>query len=109
MGALPSMLTPVMLPPGRLRLETKPRLTEPPPVPNTIGIVVVAAFAALATPDGTITATWRRTRSSASDARRSDRLSAQPYTSATFLALAVAGLPQASVKGGEPVAPRFER
>jgi hypothetical protein len=76
----------VMLPPGRLRLETRPRLTGSPPVVNTIGIVVVAAFAARAeaTPTGTITATWRRTRSAASGARRSDRFSAQPYTSATF-------------------------
>src|SRR5262249_21113526 len=36
----------VTLPPGRLRLATKPSLTGSPPLANTIGIVVVAALAA---------------------------------------------------------------
>ena len=40
--------TPVTLPPGRLRLATRPSLTGSPPVANTIGIVVVAALAASA-------------------------------------------------------------
>jgi hypothetical protein len=39
-------LTPVALPPGRLRLATKPSLTGSSLTPNTIGIVVVAALAA---------------------------------------------------------------
>jgi hypothetical protein len=39
-------LTPVTLPPGRLRLLTKPDLTGSRPLRNTIGIVVVAALAA---------------------------------------------------------------
>ena len=41
----PKKLTPVTLPPGRLRLATRPFLTGSPPLPNTIGIVVVAALA----------------------------------------------------------------
>ena len=39
-------VTPVTLPPGRLRLGTRPSWTGSPPVSKTIGIVVVAAFAA---------------------------------------------------------------
>ena len=41
-------LTPVTLPPGRLRLATRPTLTGSPPVAKTIGTVVVAALAASA-------------------------------------------------------------
>ena len=41
-------LTPVTLPPGRLRLATRPSLTGSLPVAKTIGIVVVAALAAIA-------------------------------------------------------------
>ena len=41
-------LTPVRLPPGRLRLATRPSWTGSPPVAKTIGIVVVAALAASA-------------------------------------------------------------
>src|SRR6516164_8084570 len=40
-------LTPVTLPPGRLRLSTRPALTGSSPVVKTIGIVDVAALAAL--------------------------------------------------------------
>src|SRR4029434_745727 len=39
-------LTPVMLPPGRLRLATRPSWTGSKPRLKTIGIVVVAALAA---------------------------------------------------------------
>jgi hypothetical protein len=39
---------PVMLPPGRLRLATRPSATGSPPIPKTIGIVAVACFAASA-------------------------------------------------------------
>src|ERR1700730_17777551 len=39
-------LTPVMLPPGRLRLATEPSLTGSSPLLKTMGIVVVAALAA---------------------------------------------------------------
>jgi hypothetical protein len=64
---------PVTLPPGRLRLATRPNSTGSPPTPNTIGIVVVAALAASA--DGVlagvaITATRRRTRSAANSGSR---------------------------------------
>ena len=48
-------LTPVTLPPGRLRLATRPSLTGSPPLVKTIGIVAVAALAAKA--DGTPLAT----------------------------------------------------
>ena len=41
-------LTPVILPPGRLRLATRPMLTGSAPILKTIGIVVVAALAATA-------------------------------------------------------------
>jgi hypothetical protein len=39
---------PVALPPGRARLATRPSLTGSSPIPNAIGIVVVAALAAWA-------------------------------------------------------------
>jgi hypothetical protein len=39
---------PVRLPPGRLRLTTRPVRTGSPPIANTIGIVCVAGFAAMA-------------------------------------------------------------
>ena len=41
-------VAPVTLPPGRLRLATRPCWTGSPPVTKTMGIVVVAAFAASA-------------------------------------------------------------
>src|SRR5262252_4783636 len=39
-------VTPVTLPPGLLRLFTRPSLTGSPPAVNTIGMVAVAALAA---------------------------------------------------------------
>jgi hypothetical protein len=42
------VLTPVILPPGGLRLVTRPDLTGSEPTPKTIGIVVVADLAATA-------------------------------------------------------------
>ena len=53
-----NIVTPVTLPPGRLRLSTRPSLTGSAPASNTIGIVAVAAFAAWA---GT-RLVWRRSR-----------------------------------------------
>ena len=52
-------VTPVRLPPGRFRLATSPTSTGSLPIPKTIGIVAVAAFAANAAgvPAATITAT----------------------------------------------------
>jgi len=40
------MLMPVTLPPGRLKLDTRPSATGSAPLPKTIGIDVVAALAA---------------------------------------------------------------
>src|SRR5262245_42517752 len=63
---------PVMLPPGRLRLATKPVLTGSNPVVKTMGIAAVAALTAgMATPFATITATGRRTNSAAIPGSRS--------------------------------------
>ena len=39
-------LTPVALPPGRLRPATRPSFTGSPPIVKTMGMVVVAALAA---------------------------------------------------------------
>ena len=54
-------VTPVTLPPGRLRLATRPIWMGSAPVSKTIGMVVVAAFAASAAGVlvAAITATWR--------------------------------------------------
>ena len=67
------MLIPVMLPLGRERLVVKPSCTGSFPTKKTIGIFVVAAFAANEDrgPDATITATGRRTKSTASAGNRS--------------------------------------
>ena len=57
-----NQLTPVTLPPGRLRLATKPYLRGSSLLVNTMGIVLVAALAAIAgllPPVATITLTWR--------------------------------------------------
>jgi hypothetical protein len=57
-------LTPVMLPPGRFRLGTRPLFTGSSPAAKTIGSVVVAALAANAAPlFTTITATGKRNKS----------------------------------------------
>src|SRR5262245_24798262 len=60
--------TPVAVPPGRFRLTTRPSLAGSSTVTKTIGIVVVAAFAACAegVPVAAITVTRSRTRSVAS-------------------------------------------
>ena len=64
--------TPVRLPPGLLRLATRPVLTGSKPVVKTVGIVPIVALAACtAMPFATITATRRRTRSAASAGSRS--------------------------------------
>ena len=65
-------LTPVMLPPGRFRLVTRPSLTGSLPVTNKIGTVVVASLAARAASTlATITFTGRRRSSSTSAGSRS--------------------------------------
>ena len=63
---------PVTVPPGRLRLVTRPYCTGSSATAKTIGIVEVAAFAARVAygePVVTITATLRSTRSAASRGR----------------------------------------
>ena len=50
-----NVTTPVALPPGRLRLATRPDLTGSPPPLNTMGIVAVDACAM--GPEGPPTAT----------------------------------------------------
>src|SRR5215467_299214 len=81
------MLTPVRLVPGRLKLLTRPVSTGSAPVRNTIGVVLVAAFAANA--DGaskaTITATSRASNSPTSDGKRSYRPPAQRHSMLMFL------------------------
>src|SRR5215472_9876947 len=64
---------PVALPPGRLKLATMPILTGSSPHKKTIGIVVVAIFAAraeLMPPVAAITSTRRSTNSAASAGKR---------------------------------------
>ena len=68
------LVMPVMLPPGRARLATRPSLTGSSPTPKTIGIVVVAALAASAAaplPGVAMTSTRRRTSSAMSEGMRS--------------------------------------
>ena len=79
-------LTPVRLPPGRLRLSTRPRLTGSLGVEKTIGMVAVAALAASAAGvvPATITDGCRVTSSAASAGSSSFLFSAQRYSIATF-------------------------
>jgi integrase len=66
------LITPVALPPGRLRLATRPSATGSEPVPKTIGMLEVAALAASAPAvlaGAAITATCRRTRSAANSSK----------------------------------------
>ncbi len=64
---------PVTLPPGRARLATTPSFTGSAPARNTIGIVAVAAFAAIKAGvlPVAIKATLRFMSSAASAGRRS--------------------------------------
>ena len=79
-------VTPVTLAPGRFMLATRPTSTGSTPVVNTMGIVVVAAFAAYA--GGVVlanmTLTCRFTNSTASAGRRSLLPSANRCSTATF-------------------------
>ena len=77
---------PVTLPPGLLRLVTRPVRTGSSPPTNTTGIVVVAALmAGTAKLLPTITATPRRTRSLASAGSRPKSSSAKRSSIATSL------------------------
>ena len=80
-------LIPVALPPGRARVETRPSLTGSSPTPNTIGIVVVAALAAIAVwvpPGVAITVTRQLTMSAISAGKRSYWPRNQWYSTLTF-------------------------
>src|SRR5262249_48409706 len=68
-------------PPGRLKLETRPRSTGSVPVVKMIGIVAVAAWAATAAGGASamIAATGSATRSAANAGNRSKRPSAERY------------------------------
>jgi len=73
------IVIPVTLPPGRERLVARPNPTGSPPITKTMGMVDVAALAAIAEgapPVVTSTATDRRTRSAANSGNRSNRPSA---------------------------------
>src|SRR5262249_229688 len=80
------ILMPVILPPGRARLATSPKLTGFSLTTKTIGIVVVAALTASAPAltRAAITATRRLTRSAMSDGRRLYWPSSQSYSTITF-------------------------
>jgi hypothetical protein len=76
-------VTPVTLLPGRLRPETTPAASGSPPISKTIGIAVVAAFAASAAavlPAVTIAEGRRLTSSDANSGSRSNWLSAHRYS-----------------------------
>jgi hypothetical protein len=80
-------VTPVTLPPGLLRLATRPLATGSPPMLNTIGIVAVDALAAspdASPPVAAITATRRPTSSAANAGSRSYWPSAQRYSIVTY-------------------------
>src|SRR5262245_18168131 len=100
-------LTPVIFPPGRFRLMTKPDLTGSSPLVNTIGIVLVAVLAASAAggPPPTITATLRRIKSAASSASRSYTIR-PAILYGDVAALDVPGFVQALAEGGREM---FER
>src|SRR5205823_4485158 len=79
-------LIPVTLPPGRLKLATRPIWTGSAADTKTIGIVAVAALAASGpgVPPVAMIATRRRTRSAANAGKRLSWPSAQRYSTATF-------------------------
>src|SRR5262245_34267667 len=78
--------SPVILPPGRARLATKPAPTGSADCVITMGMVVVVLLAANADVDDapTMTSTLRRIRSAASSGRRSDFCSANRYSMVMF-------------------------
>ena len=80
---------PVTLPPGRARLATRPSATASPTATITMGIVVVAFFAAVAgpVPKTTIRSTLRRTKSAASSGPRPSFPSRKPILDGEILSL----------------------
>ena len=77
---------PVTLPPGCARLVTRPVPTGSTELVITMGMVLLAPFAAdgVAPPEVTITSTFSRTRSAASSGSRSDFCSANRYSMVIF-------------------------
>jgi hypothetical protein len=99
---LAKLVTPVTLPPGRLRLATSPTSTGSAPVPKTIGISPVAALAASAEavpPAVTRTATRSRTNSPASSGRRPVCACAHRHSILTFWPSTIARRAQALAEG----------
>jgi hypothetical protein len=82
----PKFESPVTLPPGRARLATKPEPTGSPEFAITMGMVLVAPFAAngVGPPTVTIRSTLRRTNSAASSGSRSRFPSAYRYSMVRF-------------------------
>ena len=86
-SSVPKPESPVTLPPGRARLVTKPESTGSAAFAITMGMAVVAFFAANASsvPTVTIKSTLRRTKSAASSRWRSGPLfSANRYSKVIF-------------------------
>ena len=81
-SSTPIEVTPVMLPPGLFMLATSPSAIGLPAVTKTIGIVVVAAFAASAggvPATAAITVTLRRIRSANSAGSSADRFTVSAH------------------------------
>ena len=78
--------SPVTLPPGRPRLATRPKATGSPAFAITMGIVVVALWAANAgcPPETIIRSTFSRTKSAARSGSRSNFPSANRYSRVKF-------------------------
>ena len=77
------LVIPVMLPPGRARLATRPVSTgSAATLPVTIGMVAVACLAAklAGVPDATMRSTFSPTSSAASSGSRSSRSSEKRYS-----------------------------
>ena len=77
---------PVILPPGRARLAIRPAPTGSVALTITMGMVVVAPFAAngVGPPETTIRSTLRRTKSAARSGNRSSFCSANRYSMVMF-------------------------
>src|SRR5262249_50030213 len=93
-SSLRNRVTPVALPPGRLRLATRPISTGSPPLRKTIGMVEVATLAAYAAALETAyrTVTLRPTNSAANAGRRSGRSLDQRYSNRHVLAFDISGI-----------------
>ena len=105
-------LIPVMLPPGRARLATRPSLTGSALTVKTMGIVVVAALAANAEagePPATITATCRRTKFGRQRRQSIHLIFGPAVFDRDVLALDMAGFFEALAKCAQAVGERVGR